>query len=348
MAGAKRKTGSASYLQSYASQKTNQSTERIPVHRWAGEEEGKPSTPSDYFAVREADAEKELEEQGPSCAWRPEQYHKSPQQLWETVRSEATADSLAEPALASFLYSTILGHSSLEQSICFLLANKLASSTLLSTQLMELFTNVLKSEPGLAEDMLCDMLAVFDRDPACDKYCQCLLYFKGFHAIQAHRIAHWLWTHGRKTLAMALQSRISDIFHVDIHPGARIGRGVMFDHATGIVIGETAVIGDNCSILHHVTLGGSGTGTGDRHPKIGNGVLIGAGVVVLGNVKVGDGSKIGAGSVVLTSVPPHSTAVGVPVRLLKRKDTSPTDPFVDPALEMDQISFIEDWSDYII
>lgn len=318
------------------------------MHVWAGDESGKPSTPSDYFAVREADAEKELREQGPSCAWRPQEHHKSPQDLWTEVRNEAKEDSLSEPALASFLYSTILGHSSLEQSICFLLANKLASSTLLSTQLMELFTGVLKSDPSLAEDMYCDMLAVFDRDPACDKYSQCLLYFKGFQAIQAHRISHWLWTHGRKTFALAMQSRISDIFHVDIHPGACIGRGVMFDHATGIVIGETAVIGDNCSILHHVTLGGSGIGRGDRHPKIGNGVLIGAGVVVLGNIKIGDGSKIGAGSVVLTSVPPHSTAVGVPVRLLKRKDGAQSTPFVDPAFEMDQISFIEDWSDYII
>lgn len=197
-----------------------------------------------------------------------------------------------------------------------------------------------------------------DRDPACQRYIQPVLFFKGFQALQAYRLAHYFWSRGRQTLAIALQSQISQCFAVDIHPAARIGMGILIDHATGVVIGETAVIGDNVSILHHVTLGGTGSGRGDRHPKIGNGVLIGAGASILGNITVGENAKIGAGSVVLSPVPAHATAVGVPARSAVRKPkepapgavgagtgsaagaSSPTEE-VEPALLMDQS--IDEW-----
>eukprot|EP00741_Cyanophora_paradoxa_P022678 tig00021493_g21901.t1 len=262
-------------------------------------------------------------------------------ELWEEIRAEAKADTQQEPALASFLYSVILAHSSLDDSLAFHLANKLASPTLLATQLMELFKQVIRSDPGIQDAYRADLRAVKARDPACRGYSQALLYFKGFQAVQAHRVAHALWQRERIPLALALQSRISDCFHVDIHPAARVGKGILLDHATGVVIGETAVIGDDVSILHGVTLGGTGKETGDRHPKIGNGVLLAANVTVLGNITIGDGSKIGAGSLVLKSIPPHVTAVGVPARVLGRNKD------MEPAKGMDQT--LDDYiGDYVI
>nr|GEW66786.1 serine acetyltransferase 5 [Tanacetum cinerariifolium] len=208
-----------------------------------------------------------------------------------------------------------------------------------------------ESEPALANDHLlksavADLRAARERDPACFSFSHCLLNYKGFLACQAHRVAHKLWTQSRRALALALQSRISDVFAVDIHPGAKLGKGILFDHATGVVVGETAVIGNNVSILHHVTLGGTGKAGGDRHPKIGDGVLIGAGATILGNVKIGAGAKIGAGSVVLIDVPPRATAVGNPARLVEGKEESKLDEC--PGTSMDHTSNIQDWSDYII
>lgn len=244
----------------------------------------------------------------------------------------------AEPTLASFLYSSILVHNTFEKALSFILANKLASPTLFSTQLMKIMDDAYQQNPDIIESCIADLQAVKDRDPACDKYTQCLLYFKGYQAIQCHRIAHRLWQSGRKMLAIALQSRISEAFHVDIHPAAKFGRGILLDHATGVVIGETAVVGDNVSMLHHVTLGGSGTGTGIRHPTIGHGVLLGAGVSVLGSVTVGCGTKVGAGSVVVTDLPCHSVAVGVPAKIIKKNTKQ------EPCQDMDQIQdFILDY-----
>ncbi|KAA8549984.1 hypothetical protein F0562_001659 [Nyssa sinensis] len=234
--------------------------------------------------------------------------------IWSQIKTGARRDADSEPALASYLYSTILSHSSLERSLSFHLGNKLCSSTVLFSLLYDLFLDSFSSDPALRSAPVADLRAAKLRDPACLSYSHCLLNYKGFLACQAHRVAHKLWTQSRRPLALALQSRISDVFGVDIHPAARIGKGILFDHATGIVIGETAVIGNNVSMLHHVTLGGTGKVGGDRHPKIGDGVLIGAGATILGNVKIGEGAKIGAGSVVLIDVPPRTTAVGNPAR----------------------------------
>ncbi|CAO2194537.1 unnamed protein product [Urochloa humidicola] len=269
--------------------------------------------------------------------------------VWSQIKAEARRDADAEPALASFLYSTVLSHPSLPRSLSFHLANKLCSTTLLSpTLLYDLFVATLAAHPSLRAAAAADLLAARSRDPACEGFAVCLLNYKGFLAVQAHRVAHVLWRAAegrRRALALALQSRVAEVFAVDIHPAAVIGRGVLLDHATGVVIGETAVVGDNVSILHHVTLGGTGKAVGDRHPKIGDGVLIGAGATILGNVRIGAGAKVGAGSVVLIDVPPRSTAVGNPARLIGGKKG---EDVVMPGESMDHTSFIQQWSDYII
>ncbi|MEM9707026.1 MAG: serine O-acetyltransferase, partial [Pseudomonadota bacterium] len=168
--------------------------------------------------------------------------------------------------------------------------------------------------PEIVDASLADVLAVFDRDPATFEYVQPFLYYKGYLSLQAQRVANWLWRHDRKQLALYLQSRMSELFQVDIHPATKIGKGVFIDHATGVVIGETAVVGDDVSILQNVTLGGTGKEKGDRHPKIGRGALISVGANVLGNIEVGEGAKVAAGSVVLHPVPPYCTVAGVPAK----------------------------------
>jgi serine O-acetyltransferase len=271
--------------------------------------------------------------------------------VWSQIKAESHRDADSEPALASFLYATVLSHPSLPRSLSFHLANKLCSSTLLSTLLYDLFVASFSKHPTLRAAAVADLIAVKQRDPACVSFSHCLLNYKGFIAIQAHRVSHVLWSQNRKPLALALQSRMADVFAVDIHPAARIGKGILLDHATGVVIGETAVIGNNVSILHHVTLGGTGKAVGDRHPKIGDGVLIGAGATILGNIKIGEGAKIGAGSLVLIEVPPRATAVGNPARLIGRKgggEPAKNEGDVFPGETMDHTSFIQQWCDYII
>ncbi|CAN6456935.1 unnamed protein product [Victoria cruziana] len=267
--------------------------------------------------------------------------------VWEQIKQEARRDAEAEPSLASYLYSTILCHPSLERALSFHLGNRLCSPTLLSTLLYNLFLDSLSSSPSLRSAAVADLLAARLRDPACSSFSHCLLNYKGFLALQAHRVSHSLWLQGRSALALALHSRVCDVFSVDIHPGACLGSGILLDHATGVVIGETAVVGDNVSILHHVTLGGTGRTAGDRHPKVGDGVLIGAGATVLGNVSIGEEAKIGAGSVVLIDVPPGTTAVGNPTRLVggwahpaKNNDV--------PGETMDHTSFINLLAELVI
>lgn len=236
--------------------------------------------------------------------------------VWAALRNEAEHAARTEPALASLVNAVILSHDNLGDALSYQLAHKLGDQELRSMSLRELVLDAYRSAPALVEIAEADLKAVFERDPACKGYVQPFLFFKGFQALQTQRIAHWLWGQGRETMAFFLQSRMSEIFQVDIHPATRIGSGVFIDHGTGIVIGETAVIGDDVSLLQGVTLGGTGAERGDRHPKIGRGVLLGAGAKVLGNIQIGDYAKIASGSVVLKPVPAHCTAAGVPARLV--------------------------------
>jgi serine O-acetyltransferase len=239
---------------------------------------------------------------------------KSVDPIWDELRREAEEAARAEPALGGFIFATVLNQERLEDAVCHRLAQRLNHWDVDAGLIGQTFSGVLEKKPTLGRAFRADLAAVYDRDPACRRYLEPLLYFKGFHALATHRFAHELWMEGRRDFALYLQSQSSRIFAVDINPAARIGLGIMLDHGTGIVIGETAVIGDNCSILQNVTLGGTGKETGDRHPKIGSNVLLGAGAKVLGNISIGDCSRVAAGSVVLKDVPPKTTVAGVPAR----------------------------------
>ncbi len=251
--------------------------------------------------------------------------------VWDQVLREAEAAMAGEPALTGFIFATVVNHTRLEDAIAHRVAQRLNHSDVDAGLILQTFQDVLNSQPSLSLSIRADLAAVLDRDPACNRYLEPLLFFKGFHALVTHRFAHELWRQGRRDFALYLQSQSSKIFTTDIHPAARFGRGIMLDHATGFVVGETAVVGDNCSFLHAVTLGGSGKATGDRHPKIGAGVLIGAGAKVLGNIHVGNCALIAAGSVVLQDVPPNMTVAGVPARIVGRVGCA------EPARTMDQM-----------
>lgn len=251
-------------------------------------------------------------------------------EVWERIRAEAAEEAGREPMLASFLHSTVLNHSTFEDCLSFHLAHKLGGATIHPMSIREVFEEAMLNDPSIGEAARADVRAVVERDPACNSYAIPMLYFKGFHSIQAYRITHWLWNSDRKMLAVHLQHRISEIYTADIHPGAQIGQGVFIDHCHSIVIGETAVIEDNVSMLQEVTLGGTGKQTGDRHPKIREDVLIGAGAKILGNVEVGKGAKVGAGSVVLEDVPPHTTVAGVPAVVVGKVKSA------RPAQDMEQ------------
>lgn len=250
--------------------------------------------------------------------------------MWDTVRGQVQDWAREEPMLASFLHQVVLNHRSLEESLSFLLATKLESPTLGTATLRDLFDTAFQNDPSIGVAIREDLYAVCNRDPACRGYSQVLLFFKGYHGLQSYRAAHYYWNEGREILALYIQSRMSEVFALDIHPAAKIGMGVMMDHATGIVVGETSVIEDNVSMLHGVTLGGTGKATGDRHPKIRRGVLISAGAGIFGNVEIGEGAKVGGGAVVLEDVAPHTTVVGVPAQAVGHPASE------EPALEMDQ------------
>ncbi|MEM8979388.1 MAG: serine O-acetyltransferase [Pseudomonadota bacterium] len=251
--------------------------------------------------------------------------------VWEKICNEARSSISAEPMLGGMIHSSILHHSSFDRALAYRIALKMASGEMSEQLLFEVVDEAISSDPSLSQAARADLAAIYERDPACHKMMQPLLYFKGFQALQAYRIGHWLWTQDRKDLAYFFQMRVSEKFGVDIHPAARIGRGIMMDHAHSIVIGETAVVGDNVSMLHSVTLGGTGKEDDDRHPKIGNGVLIGAGAKVLGNIHVGDCSRIAAGSVVLHEIPPCKTVAGVPAKIVGEAGCD------QPSLTMDQL-----------
>jgi serine O-acetyltransferase len=238
----------------------------------------------------------------------------SPPNVWSRLRVEAATSAAQEPILASFLHSAILNHDSLASALTYVLGSRLANGDINAMQAREVCEEALLSDPEILVRVERDLEAVKERDPACRSLIQPFLYFKGFHALESYRVSHQLWKDGRDTLAYLIQSRVSERFGVDIHPAARIGSGIMIDHASSVVIGETAVVGDDCSMLHGVTLGGTGVRGGDRHPKVGRGVLIGAGAKILGNITIGDEAKIAAGSVVLKSVAPRCTVAGVPAK----------------------------------
>jgi serine O-acetyltransferase len=236
--------------------------------------------------------------------------------VWSALRAQAEELARNEPALASLAHATILKHERLEDALSYHLAKKMSGEEVSPMLAREIFEEATRAEPDIGDAARADLSATFERDPACHSYAQAFLFFKGFHALQCWRVAHWLWTANRQWLAYLLQGRVSELFGVDIHPAASIGRGILMDHATGITIGETAVVEDDVSMLHGVTLGGTGKETGDRHPKIRRGVLLSVGAKVLGNIEVGEYSRVGAGSLVLKPVPPHCTVAGVPAKVI--------------------------------
>ena len=251
--------------------------------------------------------------------------------VWARIVSEAEQAVKDEPLLGGLIHSSVLYHGSLERALSYRISMKLASGEMPEQLIREICDEAFRNDPDISIAARADIAAVYDRDPACHRFLQPLLFFKGFQAVQAYRVGHWLWSTGRRDLAYFFQMRVSEKFSIDIHPAAKIGKGIMIDHAHAIVIGETAVVGDNVSLLHSVTLGGTGKEDEDRHPKIGDGVLIGAGAKVLGNIRVGNCARVAAGSVVLTEVPPRKTVAGVPARVVGEAGCS------QPSITMDQI-----------
>jgi serine O-acetyltransferase len=260
----------------------------------------------------------------------PEQIAGVVDPVWTRLRQEAEAAIRQEPALTSFIFTTILNHPSLEAAVAHRIASRLGHAVVSDDLIAQTFMEALEADPAIGEAFRADIAAIADRDPACTRLIEPVLYFKGFHAIETHRLAHWLWQRGRQDFALYLQSRSSEVFQTDIHPAARIGRGIFLDHATGLVVGSTALIEDNVSMLQDVTLGGTGKERGDRHPKIRRGVLIGAGAKILGNIEVGECARVAAGSVVLRSVPRKMTVAGVPARVVGEVTCA------EPSRSMDQ------------
>jgi serine O-acetyltransferase len=249
--------------------------------------------------------------------------------VWAQIRREAEEVARREPELATFIYSTILHHDTLEAAVVHRVSERLDSPEVSAELIRQAYADALENDPSIGTAFRADIVATVDRDPAANRLLEPVLYFKGFQAIQTHRLAHWLWGKGRKDFAYYLQSRSSAVFQCDINPNARIGRGIFVDHATGLVVGETAEIDDDVSMLHGVTLGGTGKEAGDRHPKIRRGVLIGAGAKILGNIEIGHCARIAAGSVVLKSVPHNTTVAGVPAKVIGEAGCPEPSRFMD-------------------
>ena len=253
--------------------------------------------------------------------------------IWARIRSEAEAVVRQEPQLASFIHASIFAHDDIAGAVVQRISDRLDGPVLTGAMIRQAFLEALADLPDLAEAFRADIVATYDRDPATTRFIEPLLYFKGFHAIETHRLAHWLWTKHRKDFALYLQSRSSVVFQTDIHPAAKIGRGIFLDHATSLVVGETAVIEDDVSLLHGVTLGGTGNENGDRHPKIRAGVMIGAGAKILGNIEIGHCARIAAGSVVIKPVPHNVTVAGVPAKVIGEAGCA------EPSRTMDQMLY---------
>ncbi|WP_332682347.1 serine O-acetyltransferase [Bosea sp. (in: a-proteobacteria)] len=251
--------------------------------------------------------------------------------VWSRLRREAEQAIAAEPTMTSFILSTVLNQPSFEAAVSHRVAARLAHGALPAELIDQAFEEAMSADPEIGQGIRADVAAVLDRDPACYRLLEPVLYFKGFHALQTHRLAHWLWRQDRRDFALYLQSRSSEVFQTDINPAARIGKGIFLDHATGLVVGETTVIEDNVSMLQDVTLGGTGKQGGDRHPKIRKGVLIGAGAKILGNIEVGQCARVAAGSVVLAAVPRNTTVAGVPAKVVGEAGCA------EPSRSMDQI-----------
>jgi serine O-acetyltransferase len=251
--------------------------------------------------------------------------------IWARIRSEAEAIVRQEPQLAPFIYASLLEHDTLTGAVVHRISDRLDHPVMTGSIILQAFLDAIADSPEIGDAFQADIVATYDRDPATTRFIEPVLYFKGFHAIQTYRLAHWLWGKHRKDFAHYLQSRGSEVFQTDIHPAAKIGRGIFLDHATGLVVGETAVIEDDVSLLHGVTLGGTGSEKGDRHPKIRNGVLIGAGAKVLGNIEIGRCARVAAGSVVIKPVPNNVTVAGVPAKVIGEAGCA------EPSRTMDQM-----------
>ncbi|GAB0114541.1 serine acetyltransferase [Acidisoma sp. C75] len=254
---------------------------------------------------------------------RPKEGHPT-DPLWRRLRREAEEAYAKAPALATLFFESIINQPSFEAAVCHRVSSRLKNDVIALPLIVQAFHQALSADPGIGCAFKADIEAVFERDPACERFIEPFLYFKGFHAIQAHRVTHWLWQNGERDFALYLQSRSSEVFQTDIHPAARLGQGILLDHATGLVVGETAVVEDNVSLLQNVTLGGTGKEAGDRHPKIRRGVMIGAGAKILGNIEIGENARVAAGSVVLRPVPPNAVVAGVPAKLVRMMGTAPS------------------------
>jgi serine O-acetyltransferase len=253
--------------------------------------------------------------------------------VWARIRGEAEEVVRREAELATFIYSTVLHHDTLEAAVVHRVTERLDHPDVSAELIRQAYGDALEGDPSIGLAFRADIVATSDRDPATDRFLEPVLYFKGFHAIQTHRLAHWLWYKGRKDFAYYLQSRSSAVFQTDIHPAAPIGRGIFLDHATGLVVGETAVIEDDVSILHDVTLGGTGKDHGDRHPKIRRGVMLGAGAKIIGAIEIGHCARVAAGSVVLKPVPHNTTVAGVPAKVIGEAGC------LEPSRTMDQLFY---------
>lgn len=264
--------------------------------------------------------------------------------MWAHMRNEAEEALRLDPALTPLFLRDVLNRACFEEAVIHRVSARLGGAAMEADLIADAFTRAAKADKAIGEAFRADIAAFIERDPACARLIEPLLYYKGFHAIQAYRLAHFLWRDGQRDLALYVQSRASDALAADIHPAARFGKGIFLDHATGFVVGETAIVEDNVSILHNVTLGGTGKAAGDRHPKVRRGVMIGAGAKILGNIEIGACARIAAGSVVLQTIPPNAVVAGVPAKIVGFETSA------EPARDMDQIlrGLAYDSFDYVI